>query len=92
MEVAFDLDIEAMQTAAEHGIRAARAGTAGVRSAFVSGLVDLIVERAARERGEAVEARTTGALGAFPDLAPPGSCRMRHGEVTGIPVLAGPED
>ena len=27
-----------------------------------------------------------------PDVAPPGSCRMRHGEVTGIPVLACTQD
>ncbi|MFC7765467.1 ferrochelatase [Leucobacter soli] len=92
MEVAFDLDIEALETARDHGIRAVRAGTASVRPAFVSGLVDMILERAARERGEAAEAPTVGALGAFPDVAPPGSCRMRHGEVTGVPVLAGDED
>lgn len=92
MEVAFDLDVEAMETATEHGIAAARAGTVGVRTEFVAGLVDMIMERAARERGEDPSAVTTGALGAFPDEAPAGSCRMRHGEVTGIPVLAGPHD
>lgn len=92
MEVAFDLDVEAMETAAEHGVTAVRAGTVGVRHEFVSGLVDMILERAARERGEAPASPTTGSLGAFPDAAPAGSCRMRHGEVTGIPVLAGPLD
>lgn len=92
MEVAFDLDIEAMETAAEHGIAAARAATVGVHPEFVSGIVDMVLERAARERGEAVEAQTTGALEAFPDIAPPGSCRMRHGEITGVPVLAGSQD
>ncbi len=92
MEVAFDLDIEAMETAAEHGIAAARAATVGVHPEFVRGLVDLVLERAARERGESVAAPTAGALEAFPDVAPPGSCRMRHGEVTGIPVLAGHQD
>ena len=92
MEVAFDLDVEAMETAAEHGVAAVRAGTVGVRRPFVAGLVDLVLERAARERGEAAEPVTVGALPAFPDVAPPGSCRMRHGEVTGLPVLAGAED
>lgn len=92
MEVAFDLDIEAMETAAEHGIAAARAATAGVHPEFVRGIVDMVLERAARERGEAVEAPTAGALEAFADVAPPGSCRMRHGEVTGVPVLAGDQD
>ncbi|WP_053353130.1 ferrochelatase [Leucobacter musarum] len=88
MEVAFDLDIEAMETAAEHGVRAVRAGTVGVRRTFVSGLVDMVLERAARERGESVEPHVLGSFPAFPDEAPADSCRMRHGEVTGIPVLA----
>ncbi|MBK0422082.1 ferrochelatase [Leucobacter sp. CSA2] len=92
MEVAFDLDVEALETASEHGIAAVRAGTAGTRSDFVSGIVDMVLERASRERGEEAAARTVGALGAFPDIAPPGSCRMRHNEVSGIPVLAGVED
>ncbi|MGO1590709.1 ferrochelatase [Ancrocorticia sp.] len=92
MEVAFDLDIEAMQTASRLGVAAARAGTVGVRQPFIAGIADMVMERAARERGEEVPAPTLGALGAFPDVAPPGSCRMRFGEVTGIPVLAGEQD
>jgi ferrochelatase len=102
MEVAFDLDTEALETAAEVGVEAVRAGTAGTRQVFVSGLVDMIIARALRERGKDSASselaptrdgdQTTGQLGAFPDVAPPGSCRMRHGEVTGIPVLAGTED
>ena len=92
MEVAFDLDVEALETAAEHGIQAVRAGTASTRDDFVAGIVDMVIERAARERGEEPQARTVGALGALPDVAPPGSCRMRHNEVTGIPVIAGDED
>lgn len=92
MEVAFDLDTEAVETAVSRGLSVERADTVGVRPRFVSGLVDLVLERAARERGEEAPAQTVGALGAFPDVAPPGSCRMRHGEVTGIPVLAGAVD
>ena len=92
MEVAFDLDIEALETAAEFGITAARADTVGVRDAFVAGLVDMVLERAARERGEQAEPKTVGEFAALPDNAPPGSCRMRHGEMTGIPVIAGDED
>lgn len=92
MEVIYDLDTEAMETAASYGLVAARAATVGVHDAFVGGLVDMIIERAARERGEQVEARTVGRLSAFPDVAPPGSCRMRHGEISGIPVLAGDQD
>ncbi|MFV0433519.1 MAG: ferrochelatase [Leucobacter sp.] len=89
MEVAFDLDVEALETAGEHGIQAVRAGTVGVRRTFVAGLIDMVLERAARERGEATEPRVVGSLEVFPDSAPAGSCRMRHNEVTGIPVIAG---
>lgn len=55
MEVIYDLDTEAAQTAAEVGLQFARAATAGVQPAFVRGLVDLLVERAAAARGEIVE-------------------------------------
>lgn len=89
MEVAFDLDVEALETAEEHGIQAARAGTASLRAPFIAGLIDMVLERAARERGEDPAVHTVGEFGAFPDVAAPDSCRMRHGEVTGIPVLAG---
>ncbi len=92
MEVAFDLDVEALETAGEMGLAAVRAGTASVRPEFVSGLADLVLERAARERGESPAVVTEGSLGALPDVAPAGSCRMRDGEVTGIPVLAGSAD
>ncbi|MCM3662078.1 ferrochelatase [Georgenia satyanarayanai] len=92
MEVAWDLDTEAMETARELGMAAARAATAGTAPVFVSGLVDLVLERAAREGGEEPQVTVRGQLPAFPDVAPPGSCRMRHGEVTGVPVLAGPAD
>ncbi|HEY9291991.1 MAG TPA: ferrochelatase [Microlunatus sp.] len=52
MEVIYDLDTEAAQTANELGLRFARAATAGVHPAFVGGLVDLALERAAIARGE----------------------------------------
>ncbi len=54
MEVIFDLDTEAAATAAELKLPFARAATAGDHPAFVGGLVDLMVERAAAARGEAV--------------------------------------
>lgn len=54
MEVIFDLDTEAAATAAELGLPFARAATAGTHPAFVSGLVDLLIERAAVARGELV--------------------------------------
>ncbi len=52
MEVAFDLDTEARQTAADLGLDYFRAPTVGTRPEFVSGLVDLVLERAAQRRGE----------------------------------------
>jgi ferrochelatase len=52
MEVIFDLDTEAAATAEELGLSFARAATAGDHPAFVGGLVDLMLERAAARRGE----------------------------------------
>ena len=92
MEVIWDLDTEAVGTARELGLDVARAKTAGTAPEFITGLVDLVLERAARERGENPTSRVFGSLGVFPDTAPPGSNRMRHGEVTGVPVVAGTDD
>lgn len=92
MEVVWDLDTEAAETARDLGLDVARSATAGISEKFIHGLVDLVLERAATERGENVTTQVMGELGAFPDEAPPGSHRMRHGEVTGIPVIAGTLD
>ena len=51
MEVAFDLDTEAMETAARLGLVATRAATAGTHPDFVAAIRELCVERAAVERG-----------------------------------------
>ena len=61
MEVVFDLDTEAAATADECGLAFARAATAGDHRAFVSGLVDLMLERAAAARGEEPDRLTVGA-------------------------------
>ncbi|GAB2527997.1 ferrochelatase [Paramicrobacterium agarici] len=45
MEVIWDLDNEAMETATEKGIRAIRVPTPGIHPAYVTGLVDLLLER-----------------------------------------------
>jgi ferrochelatase len=52
MEVIYDLDTEAVETARELGLPLARAATAGTHPAFVAALVDLLLERAAAARGE----------------------------------------
>jgi ferrochelatase len=45
MEVKWDLDTEVMETAAELGLFAVRVPTPGVHPDYVSGLVDLVLER-----------------------------------------------
>lgn len=52
MEVVFDLDTEARETVEELGIEMTRVPTVGVDLQFVSGLVDLVLERAAIAREE----------------------------------------
>ncbi|WP_298455626.1 ferrochelatase [uncultured Cellulomonas sp.] len=89
MEVAYDLDTEAMETAGELGMTAVRAGTVSTRAPFVEALVDMVLERAAAERGEEVEAVTVGSLGAWPSPCRPGCCRLRAGEDSGVPAACG---
>ncbi|RMI05170.1 ferrochelatase [Cellulomonas triticagri] len=88
MEVAYDLDTEAMATAKDLGITAVRAGSASTRAPFVAGLVDLMLERAAAERGEDPERVTVGALGAWPDRCAVGCCLQRAGVDTGLPTIS----
>jgi ferrochelatase len=64
MEVVYDLDTEAAATAERIGLRMRRAATAGVHPAFVSVARELIVERAAIERGDEVTQVALGTLGA----------------------------
>lgn len=45
MEVIYDLDTQAADTARRLGMTIVRAGTAGVKAPFVQGLVDLVLER-----------------------------------------------
>ncbi|MEV5071452.1 ferrochelatase [Microbacterium sp. LMI12-1-1.1] len=72
MEVLWDLDTEAMDAAAEAGIRAVRTPTPGVDPVFVSGLVDLVQERLsgtpAAERPHATD------LGPWFDVCRPACC------------------
>jgi protoporphyrin/coproporphyrin ferrochelatase len=70
MEVVYDLDTEAAETADRLGIRLVRVPTVGVDPAFVAGLVDLLEERAAEARGEL---EPTGP-GVRPSVCPAGCC------------------
>ena len=62
MEVAYDLDVEAADTAAELGLGFARALTCGTDPRFVALVRDLVLERAAVERGEQPERSACGSL------------------------------
>ncbi|HEX7805134.1 MAG TPA: ferrochelatase [Cellulomonas sp.] len=92
MEVAFDLDTEALETARRLGVEAVRAGTAGTRAPFVEGLIDMVLERAAVERGEDVVRATVGAFDAWPDVCRPGCCRLRAGVDSGVPAACGSDE
>ena len=79
MEVVYDLDTEARSTAAEVGIELARAATAGVDPRFVAMIRDLLLERAAVERGEEVVRASVAALPPSWDVCPPGCCPNPRG-------------
>ncbi len=72
MEVKWDLDTEAIATAKEHGIFAVRVPTPGVHPAFVSGLVDLVLER--RDGIPTAERPALTELGPWYDVCRPGCC------------------
>lgn len=75
MEVRFDLDTEAAQTAAAVGLEMVRVPTVGVDPEFVSGLVDLAFERAAQARGHApVVVPSWPGNDVFPPVCRPGCC------------------
>jgi len=72
MEVLWDLDTEAMDAAAEAGLRAVRTPTPGIDPAYVSGLVDLIEERL--EGTPAADRPHETSLGPWFDVCRPGCC------------------
>jgi len=74
MEVVFDLDTEAAETAAGLGMTFARVPTPGVHPAFVAMVRDLVVERAAADRGEEPARAVVGTCAPNPDLCPPDCC------------------
>jgi ferrochelatase len=74
MEVVHDLDTEALETAARIGLPCTRAATVGTHPLFVRGLVDLVLERAAVERGEAADRPALSPLGPSHDRCPAHCC------------------
>lgn len=75
MEVRFDLDTEAAETAAAEGLEMVRVPTVGTDPEFVSGLVDLVLERAALARGAAsVVSPSWPGYEVSPPVCRPGCC------------------
>jgi ferrochelatase len=72
MEVKWDLDTEAMETAEELGTFAVRAPTPGIHPAYVSGLIDLVMERVTGTPVDDRPALTD--LGPWYDVCRPGCC------------------
>jgi ferrochelatase len=97
MEVKWDLDTEALDTCAEHGIAAVRTPTPGTHPAYVESLRRLIAERvaanphtgldheAARTRESVCEESVTGERGWF-DECDPDCCKPARGAAK--PVIA----
>jgi ferrochelatase len=86
MEVKYDLDTQAREKAAELGLPIARAATVGADPRFAAAVRELVLERAARERGEAVTPCALGSLGASHDVCPVGCCPALRGSA---PAAAG---
>ena len=74
MEVVYDLDTEAKETAAHLGIPYERADTVATDPAFVSSLVDVLEERAAQARGEKSSPVTVTGIGPFHTVCPSDCC------------------
>jgi len=74
MEVVYDLDTEALATCERLGLAARRAATPGDDARFVAAVRDLLLERAAVERGQEVARAAVGLIGALWDRCPVGCC------------------
>ncbi|MDQ1570119.1 MAG: protoporphyrin/coproporphyrin ferrochelatase [Actinomycetota bacterium] len=72
MEVKWDLDTEAMETAADAGVLAIRVPTPGIHPDYVSGLVDLVLERV--NGVPTVDRPALTDLGPWYDVCRPGCC------------------
>ncbi|MFC9093852.1 ferrochelatase [Streptomyces sp. NPDC048231] len=77
MEVLYDLDTEAKVKAEELGLPVRRSATVGADPRFAAAIRDLIVERAATERGQQVTPCALGALGPSHNVCPVGCCPAR---------------
>ncbi|GHG29925.1 ferrochelatase [Streptomyces filamentosus] len=85
MEVLYDLDTEATAKAAELGLPVRRSATVGADPRFAAAVRDLLLERAATERGTPTRRCALGTLGPSHDLCPIDCCPAR----TDHPAAAG---
>ena len=85
MEVLYDLDTEATAKAAELGLPVARSATVGADPRFTAAVRELVLERAATERGARPAQCALGTLGPSHDVCPVGCCPGR----TAKPAAAG---
>ena len=80
MEVVYDLDTEAAETAAQLSMAFERAATPGTHPAFVAVVRDLLRERSARIAGTHVEPRAVGPLSPAWDVCPASCCPNPRGD------------
>jgi ferrochelatase len=78
VEVLYDLDVEARETAERLGLTVARAETAGTHPAFVAGLAGAIVERITEGAGRAA----IGRLAPSHDVCAPDCCLPGNGRLS----------
>jgi ferrochelatase len=86
MEVVYDLDTEALATASRLGLDAVRVPTSGADPRFAAMVRELLVERAATERGESPERVAVGGDPPCWDLCAVGCCPNPQGD---RPALGG---
>jgi len=79
MEVIYDLDTEAMETAERLGLPARRAATPGTDPRFVATARELLLERAAVERGQQPDRPAVGGIAAMWDQCPATCCANPQG-------------
>jgi protoporphyrin/coproporphyrin ferrochelatase len=84
MEVVYDLDTEALETAARLGLDAVRVPTSGTDPRFVAMVRELLVERAAVERGEPVARVSVGGDPPCWDLCARRCCPNPRGDLPAV--------
>ena len=72
LEVLWDLDNEATETAGEQGLYSVRVPTPGTHTAYVTGLIDLVLER--RDGTPVADRPAMTELGPWYDVCRPGCC------------------